>query len=86
VGIGVGIGAAAIGILSALIVVCRRKVRRHSVPIFQGNQEIWPRNTSMHPAEMSSNALHELAQLETREHPIELPAKREYLYEIGRAF
>jgi hypothetical protein len=40
----------------------------------------------LHPAEMSTNELHELAQLETKEHPIELPAKQEYLYEIGRAF
>lgn len=86
IGIGVGIGIAAIGMIFALISVYRRKMRRDSVPSFQGNQETRSWNTSMKPAEMGSSSLHELAQLETMERAVELPAKHEHLFEIGRAF
>lgn len=96
VGIAVGSGTAVLGMIFALILIWRRKKRKVSNAIAQDSQEVWSWNTSMdpvelssnplHPAEMSTNALHELAQLETKEHPIELPAKHEYLYEIGRAF
>jgi hypothetical protein len=94
VGVGVGTGAALISIFFGLILLRRRKRRTNSGPSALVNQEGWSRNTSMDPAElssnprpseMSSNALHELAQLETTERVVELPAKQEYPYGIGIA-